>query len=55
MNMIYKKKTNFTLKDCALNNFKCNNGECINSTSRCDQSIDCRDGSDEQNCPRNNF
>ena len=30
--------------------FCCNNGLCIDSENRCDNSIDCVDHSDEENC-----
>ena len=43
---------NITLKlsGCADDEFTCSDGQCINMNSRCDQIINCRDESDEQNC-----
>ena len=35
---------------CPHNLFTCNNKECVNSSSRCDGSKHCSDGSDEWNC-----
>ncbi|UYV67717.1 HSPG2 [Cordylochernes scorpioides] len=37
---------------CTPAQFKCSSGECVNASSRCDGRIQCRDGSDEYNCPR---
>ena len=43
---------NITLKlsGCNDNEFTCSDGQCINIKSRCDQKINCRDKSDEQDC-----
>ena len=38
------------LSTCTLSQFTCNNGFCINISSRCDQTVDCDDNSDEENC-----
>ena len=38
------------LSGCADDEFTCSDGQCINMNSRCDQIINCRDESDEQNC-----
>ena len=46
------KPYNITMKlsGCAENEFTCNDGQCIDVINRCDQIIDCRDESDEQEC-----
>ncbi|PVD24371.1 hypothetical protein C0Q70_14852 [Pomacea canaliculata] len=36
---------------CGENEFRCNNGVCIQDEWTCDTERDCRDGSDEINCP----
>jgi len=36
---------------CSKKEFKCNDGHCIASAWRCDHENDCKDGSDENNCP----
>ena len=36
--------------ECVLEEFACDNGQCINGTLRCDDNPDCTDGSDELNC-----
>lgn len=38
------------LSTCMALQFTCNNGFCINISSRCDQTVDCADNSDEENC-----
>lgn len=39
------------ISDCLGNiNIKCGSGECISSLSRCNNLVDCIDGSDEKNC-----
>ena len=36
-----------TLEECTGDQFKCDNGRCINSLWKCDHDNDCGDGSDE--------
>ena len=38
------------LSGCADDEFTCDDGQCIQMRDRCDQILDCRDKSDEQNC-----
>ncbi|GIY39199.1 basement membrane proteoglycan [Caerostris extrusa] len=45
--MFYKKNYAVT---CSSNQFRCNSGECIDNSLKCDRKYDCRDGSDEFNC-----
>ena len=45
---------NLVFSGCDLNEFTCNNGNCIKITKRCDNIIDCPDSSDESNCDRFN-
>ena len=40
-----------TTRTCYSSEFRCNNGDCINSYQRCDGDRECSDGSDELNCP----
>lgn len=35
---------------CRQGEFTCDTGDCVMQHRRCDQRIDCRDGSDEKNC-----
>jgi len=35
---------------CTEDEFRCNDGSCIDSRTRCNNNYDCRDGSDEDNC-----
>ena len=54
----YHQKTNSStyedesLEKCTADQFKCDNGRCINKPWLCDYECDCEDGSDEgENCP----
>ena len=38
------------LTGCAVGQFTCKDGQCVNMTERCDQLVDCRDKSDEVGC-----
>ena len=40
----------FKLSGCLEDEFTCADGQCINIDNRCDQIINCRDKSDEQDC-----
>ncbi|XP_042895099.1 uncharacterized protein CG3556 [Parasteatoda tepidariorum] len=40
---------------CKLNQFPCNNGQCISRNQWCDKNADCRDKSDEKFCSRGSF
>lgn len=35
---------------CLSTEFRCSNGDCVDHSFRCDHSVDCEDGSDEENC-----
>ena len=37
--------------ECSQYEFRCNDGQCIDDRFVCNRNIDCRDGSDEYNCP----
>lgn len=37
----------FSLTGCSSDEFRCNNGFCVNNEDVCDSSNDCGDGSDE--------
>ncbi|XP_052063856.1 low-density lipoprotein receptor-like [Mytilus californianus] len=41
---------NVTEATCAANEFQCDDGACIQSVYRCDDSFECTDRSDELNC-----
>nr|XP_022915185.1 serine protease nudel-like [Onthophagus taurus] len=36
--------------ECTENTVKCDNGQCLPNTARCNQLIDCENGKDEENC-----
>ena len=38
------------LTKCHNGNFTCNDGQCIDREKRCDNVLDCRDESDEEEC-----
>lgn len=38
---------------CSKGKFKCNNGACIDEKLRCNNIVNCNDGSDEFDCARN--
>lgn len=40
-----------TLATCDASQFECTSGECISNIRYCDGIADCRDESDENNCP----
>ncbi|XP_030638418.1 low-density lipoprotein receptor [Chanos chanos] len=39
-------------KECASDEFRCGNGNCVSKTFVCDTDDDCGDGSDEASCPK---
>ena len=41
-----------TSQRCQPNQFECKNGQCVDVNKKCDQQIDCSDGSDEANCSK---
>lgn len=41
------------IKGCTSNQFTCANGQCVPSSSRCNNVRECADGSDEFNCGNN--
>ncbi|NXP41491.1 SORL protein, partial [Leiothrix lutea] len=50
----YTMKNNTCIKEentCLPNQYRCSNGNCINSIWQCDNDNDCGDMSDERNCP----
>uniref|UniRef100_A0A8C5JCH0 Sortilin-related receptor n=1 Tax=Junco hyemalis TaxID=40217 RepID=A0A8C5JCH0_JUNHY len=50
----YSMKNNTCVKQentCLPNQYRCSNGNCINSIWQCDNDNDCGDMSDEKNCP----
>ena len=38
------------LRECDASEFRCNSGQCIKISDRCNLKADCVDGSDEMNC-----
>ena len=45
------RKVNLTLSVCKIDeHFTCDSGECVDIFNRCDNSVDCRDESDENDC-----
>ena len=42
--------TSLKLSGCGEEEFTCSDGQCIDINSRCDQIVDCRDESDEEDC-----
>ncbi|XP_076107661.1 uncharacterized protein LOC143075944 [Mytilus galloprovincialis] len=49
--LIFISTYDVTEATCAANEFTCDNGACIQSVYRCDDSFECDDRSDELNCP----
>ena len=39
------------LGNCQYDEYKCNNGDCIQLSNICDGITDCKSGEDEANCP----
>ena len=40
------------MRPCIEKEFECMNGQCIAQAYRCDNELDCKDGSDEKNCSK---
>ena len=40
-----------TIGGCTWDQFRCDNGQCIQVFLKCDRLWHCKDGSDERNCP----
>jgi hypothetical protein len=45
-----KSEVTFCLTGCSSSEFQCESGECISLSGRCNRRVECRDGSDEDNC-----
>ena len=39
-----------TLTSCSISEFTCDDGTCVGMEERCDNKLDCQDGSDEEDC-----
>lgn len=52
LKLVGKNFCSLSLTDfsCSPNEFQCDNGQCTSSTHRCDNDINCIDGSDEKDC-----
>ena len=44
------EKSQLKMSGCSEAHFTCNNGDCVMMKERCDQMLNCKDGSDEENC-----
>ena len=42
--------TELKMSACKEGKFTCNDGQCVSMEERCNQLLECRDGSDEDNC-----
>ena len=46
----YSRTKTLVFSKCKEEDFTCDDGECVPMSARCTQSIQCKDGSDEENC-----